>query len=672
MNPEIVVQTHNLVFGADVAYGSLTDRHDYFDIYVNSTGANTEATAKLFANAGGLRVLIGQAFIPNNCGSQRIPLDTVAENFPNPEAGGVTFDLAIRSTNGSGTGTSLQAGLVGYDYPSPIVQQVASGGPFTLAANGAESVIATLTSQHQFNDVSISVPNNNRNVRFTLYAQIGTGLTTMTAVAFQRIIPANSGLLLERIFSSVTFVGAERYILRANVDTTDNLSGTATVTAGVIIGYNENTDGGGGSSGAELPPNIVTLEQFGAVGDGVTDDSPAMIAAMAAINVAGGGEIFLGTRTYNIGAGAPYIMGADTVIRGQGDNSVLFTTTNFALIRISNGQNIGIFDCSLLGNNIGADQIGVANGAWPLGAQGSRKFRMANVNITNFAFAGFVAVNQLAFPGTFLGNMLSGVRIQGCVGIGFWIADDHCQLNGCAAIGANGIGTEISTGNYIWTGGCILNNTIGVQLDNAGNDGHGIICAANINHNTTSILASGILNGMSFVGCHIFSSSAPGIRLVNANGVQFYDCVLDVVKYDIDSSNGVVFRNNQIFGTETNVINNLNGTSALWEENINLNGTPFSNQLLGFTFAADANETLTAKQSIAEDIIVNNGVITNVRTITSQTTPDLARPIFIRNNQAAININFGWATGGTVVIPFGTSAKVASDGVGAVIIMSGT
>lgn len=418
------------------------------------------------------------------------------------------------------------------------------------------------------------------------------------------------------------------------------------------------------------PPNIVTLEQFGAVGNGIADDSAAMTAAIAAISVPQGGTILLGTRTYNIGAGAPYVMPANTSIRGQGENSVLFTDQNSVLIQISNGEHIGLYDMALLGNGIGAAQVGVANGPLP-GAPGSSTFRMSGVSITNFALYGFIAFNQTVFPGTFQGNILSDVRIQGC-GTGFFFADEYIVCSNCIATACTVAGVVVSAGNVTWVGGDIINNAIGVDLSAIGNDAHGIFSGTQINHNVTSIRAITIQNGESFIGCHIFSEGAGGIVLTNANGITFEDCVLDVVKYDIDSSNGVVFRNNQIFGVYTNTINNLNATSALWEENINLLGTPFSNQLLPFTFAADADQQLTAKESIAEDIVVNDGVILNVRTITSQTTPDLARPIFIRNNQAVLAINFAWAAGASVNIPAGTSARIASDGLAAVVMMRGT
>lgn len=252
MNPEIQIATNTLVFGTEVAFASLSERHDFFDIYIFTASINAESTWKIYANAGGLRVLVGQAKLGNGATGPtaiRIPIDTNNENLPNNEMGGVTFDLVGQLTNSLGAGASVQAGFVGYDYPPATVQTVnAVGAPTVLASNGVESVLATNLTTNQYHDVNISLPNNGRAVRFTLYGGITDGATTMYAPAERIIIPANTGPTLERIIKAVTFVGAGFYELRANVDTSDNLSGTATVTDAVVIGYNQNNGTGSGAS----------------------------------------------------------------------------------------------------------------------------------------------------------------------------------------------------------------------------------------------------------------------------------------------------------------------------------------------------------------------------------------------------------------------------------------
>lgn len=94
--------------------------------------------------------------------------------------------------------------------------------------------------------------------------------------------------------------------------------------------------------------------------------------------------------------------------------------------------------------------------------------------------------------------------------------------------------------------------------------------------------------------------------------------------------------------------------------------------LLSFTFASDANANLTQAQSRSNILIVNNGVITATRQIASFFNPVAGTLIFIRNNQAAHAIAFGWNGGSTVNIPAQTSALVTSDGTNAVLLMAGT
>ncbi|WP_297369521.1 right-handed parallel beta-helix repeat-containing protein [Acidocella sp.] len=68
---------------------------------------------------------------------------------------------------------------------------------------------------------------------------------------------------------------------------------------------------------ANLAANAVSIEDFGAVGDGVTDDSAALLAA-----IAGGAPVRLGAKTYAI-AGECDIAGASCVIVGVPGLSVL-------------------------------------------------------------------------------------------------------------------------------------------------------------------------------------------------------------------------------------------------------------------------------------------------------------------------------------------------------------
>lgn len=82
-------------------------------------------------------------------------------------------------------------------------------------------------------------------------------------------------------------------------DTTDNTNGDA------LIGFRQSTSSGfmTGSVGRTLNDKMqefVSVKDFGAIGDGVTDDRAAIQAAIDAVRAAGGGSVFVPEGTYLI------------------------------------------------------------------------------------------------------------------------------------------------------------------------------------------------------------------------------------------------------------------------------------------------------------------------------------------------------------------------------------
>jgi hypothetical protein len=67
----------------------------------------------------------------------------------------------------------------------------------------------------------------------------------------------------------------------------------------------------------------VSVEDFGAVGDGVTDDSAAINAAIVAVNAAGGGVVNLDALNYAVAT--PVYMLSDVTLRGKGSGSTTIT-----------------------------------------------------------------------------------------------------------------------------------------------------------------------------------------------------------------------------------------------------------------------------------------------------------------------------------------------------------
>ena len=102
----------------------------------------------------------------------------------------------------------------------------------------------------------------------------------------------------------------------------------------------------------------ISIKDFGAVGDGITDDTAAIQAALNYANSIGGGVVFIPPGRYRKGdaAGTSLIMYSNTTIKGVGDSSVIFFDDRDTVARsgndfllASNVSNIGFEDFKVEG-----------------------------------------------------------------------------------------------------------------------------------------------------------------------------------------------------------------------------------------------------------------------------------------------------------------------------------
>jgi hypothetical protein len=87
-------------------------------------------------------------------------------------------------------------------------------------------------------------------------------------------------------------------------------------TGGSLVAYAATLAGASTLSVADKLNETVSVHDFGAVGDGVTDDSAAILAAIAAVSAAGGGTVELPKKSYNAGS-TPIILESDVHLRGK-------------------------------------------------------------------------------------------------------------------------------------------------------------------------------------------------------------------------------------------------------------------------------------------------------------------------------------------------------------------
>lgn len=106
-----------------------------------------------------------------------------------------------------------------------------------------------------------------------------------------------------------------------------------------------------GISAPKKGTNTVTPEQFGAVGDGMTNDTAAFAAMTAFVNEQGGGDIALRPRTYLVGTQAPdpsglFAFAPGEIMHFKGCTKPLNIYGSGARLRCADGLRFGTFDPS--------------------------------------------------------------------------------------------------------------------------------------------------------------------------------------------------------------------------------------------------------------------------------------------------------------------------------------
>jgi hypothetical protein len=247
------------------------------------------------------------------------------------------------------------------------------GGGGTPALAGTNVFIQTVGGSNQFNVPanSFDAPGAAAAVQTALNLTNTLNLTTTTNL----VVSATNGL------APISFPGAlypaplntNNYIGAGTVTLTTN-AGVVTITGGAGAGGNANTNvaqtwtaaqqftnlgnyfagNGGGVTNLQLPLSLTTnnVKWYGALGDGVHNDTAAIQAAINAIPQNVGGLLFFPRGTYMI-TNLVMVGRAGLTLRGEGSGTVLQATsipsTNADFIDITNGYNTTIEDMSIQG-----------------------------------------------------------------------------------------------------------------------------------------------------------------------------------------------------------------------------------------------------------------------------------------------------------------------------------
>lgn len=344
----------------------------------------------------------------------------------------------------------------------------------------------------------------------------------------------------------------------------------------------------------------VTPEDYGAVGDGVTNDYTALNSAINS-----GLIVILKDKTYltNTSISVP----DNASIIGTGKNSVIKTTSNISIFNIT-GSDITIDRVTFAGNSTGTNQTGV----YAVGNAGFTLYRV-NIKVTNctFTLLGGFGLYSSYMIGLNSGNEHQGsFYITNCffyscyIGVGLYERGEYNTLTNCV-ISKCSYGYVNNAGNNSFIGGHIadcINN--GVTIGTGVNDGHGVVVGTKINHNAYNISATGVITNFTFDCCMIYAGI---VTVATSNGFKFTNCEFNTATFTLTNNPFLEFNDCKFTVTATTYT--LTGTKPIYRNCWSLSGqiavTPKT--FVPNTLTLTANGTFTVPSGhLIDDIYFEN------------------------------------------------------------------
>ncbi len=262
------------------------------------------------------------------------------------------------------------------------------------------------------------------------------------------------------------------------------------------------------------------VKEFGAVGDGVADDTIAIRNAIAS-----GLSINLGDSTY-------LISGSLTLPSGftlMGCGATLKTISAITMV-VPKGEGGRVTGIKFLGSgkDSGLSQVGVyIDGTRVVGGV-DQNDAVSRWTVDHCYFEGLrdgVMVTRIV--DSHQGNTISSCIAKSCFR-GFYAASrgEYSIFSGVSASLCT-VGIQIRGGNTCVTGSVFSDNDTGIQLEAGSNDAHGTVTGCLVNHNVVAVMVDSVNTAdFRFTGCEFYFGV---LHWKNCSGITFDACTFGSV-----------------------------------------------------------------------------------------------------------------------------------------------
>lgn len=286
-----------------------------------------------------------------------------------------------------------------------------------------------------------------------------------------------------------------------------------------------------------------SVQAHGAIGDGLTNDTAAFIAAQLADDaiVIPSGTYRLAS-TIDLASGKTWISEGARLIHDNDTSPIL--------------QANGISDWAILGHLIceGHLTTEASTGEGGLRVLSSNRGYVQRLTAKLFKGRGLEITGSSAGPyrgdALKIDSLMLAENYQGLV-VAAAAGCEYSLISSIEAVG-NIYPAVIHGGNTRVNGGNIVDNVNGVVLGAGSNHGHGGFHGVNINHNTNyNLSASLVTNGFTFDACHFYGDgdTLGRILLNGCQGIGIHDGIVDAA-IDVSGSGRNMFSGNYIAGSK--------------------------------------------------------------------------------------------------------------------------